>query len=58
MLIFMQMVRMMDILEDYCLWRKHKYFRLDGNTEHEMRQDMIEKYNQKGSKYVHALIGS
>ncbi|VDQ01355.1 unnamed protein product [Trichobilharzia regenti] len=37
-LLFSQMTRMMDILEDYCLWRGHEYFRLDGSTPHEERQ--------------------
>jgi SNF2 family DNA or RNA helicase len=37
-LIFCQMTRMLDILEDYCLWREHNYFRLDGNTAHVDRQ--------------------
>ena len=37
-LIFSQMTRMMDILEDYCLWRGYKYCRLDGQTAHVDRQ--------------------
>ncbi|TMW47972.1 hypothetical protein DOY81_006955, partial [Sarcophaga bullata] len=31
-LIFSQMTRMLDILEDYCLWRSYQYCRLDGET--------------------------
>ena len=38
MLIFSQMTRMLDILEDYCLWREFDYSRLDGQTPHEERQ--------------------
>ena len=37
-LIFSQMTRMLDILEDYCLWREFEYSRLDGQTPHEERQ--------------------
>uniref|UniRef100_A0A915IVN9 Helicase C-terminal domain-containing protein n=1 Tax=Romanomermis culicivorax TaxID=13658 RepID=A0A915IVN9_ROMCU len=37
-LIFSQMSRVLDILEDYCFWRGFKYCRLDGNTPHEDRQ--------------------
>ena len=37
-LIFCQMTRMLDILEDYCLWREYNYCRLDGNTSHVDRQ--------------------
>lgn len=36
-LIFSQMTRMLDILEDYCLWRRYGYCRLDGQTPHEER---------------------
>jgi hypothetical protein len=31
-LIFSQMTRLLDILEDYCLWHGHQYCRIDGNT--------------------------
>ena len=37
-LIFSQMTRMLDILEDYCLWKNYNYCRLDGQTPHEERQ--------------------
>lgn len=37
-LIFCQMTRMLDILEDYCLWKEFPYCRLDGQTAHFDRQ--------------------
>ncbi len=37
-LIFCQMTRMLDILEDYCLWKEFSYCRLDGSTAHVDRQ--------------------
>ena len=37
-LVFSQMTRMLDILEDYCGWRGWQYCRLDGQTPHEERQ--------------------
>mgnify|MGYP001801143772 CR=1 FL=1 len=37
-LIFSQMTRMLDILEDYCFLRQYEYCRLDGQTPHEERQ--------------------
>lgn len=40
-LIFSQMTRMLDILEDYCMWRGFEYCRLDGNTPHEAREVQI-----------------
>ena len=32
-LIFCQMTRMMDILEDFLIWQKYSYFRMDGSTQ-------------------------
>ncbi|XP_075166422.1 chromatin-remodeling complex ATPase chain Iswi-like [Haematobia irritans] len=49
-LLFSQMTRMLDILEDYCEWRSIEYCRLDGSTRHENRERMIEEYNAKNSK--------
>jgi SWI/SNF-related matrix-associated actin-dependent regulator of chromatin subfamily A member 5 len=47
---------MLDILEDYCYWRKHKYCRLDGQTPHELRQQQIDEYNSEGSdKFIFML---
>lgn len=57
-LIFSQMTRMLDILEDYFLWRQHKYFRLDGNTNHIARQDMIEAYNAPDSEYFIFMLST
>uniref|UniRef100_A0A8D8WF21 Chromatin-remodeling complex ATPase chain Iswi n=1 Tax=Cacopsylla melanoneura TaxID=428564 RepID=A0A8D8WF21_9HEMI len=48
-LIFSQMTRMLDILEDYCYWRGFKYCRLDGKTAHEDRQRQINDFNAEGS---------
>lgn len=49
-LVFSQMTRMLDILEDYCHWRCYNYCRLDGNTPHEDRQRQINEYNEPNSK--------
>ncbi|XP_022189967.2 chromatin-remodeling complex ATPase chain Iswi isoform X2 [Nilaparvata lugens] len=49
-LIFSQMTRMLDILEDYCFWRGYSYCRLDGQTPHEDRQRQINEYNEPNSK--------
>lgn len=43
-LIFSQMTRMLDILEDYLLWRAFPYCRLDGQTPHEDREVIKYKY--------------
>ena len=56
MLIFSQMTRMLDILEDYCLWKGFEYCRLDGQTPHEERQSQINAFNMPdSSKFVFML---
>merc|ERR1712223_1417175 len=49
-LIFTQMTRILDILEDYCWFRKHSYCQIDGNTAHEDRNSQIQEYNEEGSR--------
>jgi SWI/SNF-related matrix-associated actin-dependent regulator of chromatin subfamily A member 5 len=49
-LIFTQMTRILDILEDYMVMRGFKYCRLDGNTDYDTRESMIEEFNKKGSE--------
>lgn len=55
-LIFSQMSRVLDILEDYCVFREHKYCRIDGSTAHEDRIASIDEYNKPGSeKFIFLL---
>merc|ERR1712062_901119 len=55
-LIFTQMTRILDILEDYCWFRKHAYCRIDGQTAHEDRDRQIQEYNEEGSqKFIFML---
>lgn len=55
-LIFSQMSRMLDILEDYCNFRGFKYCRIDGNTSHVDRVNAIDEYNAPGSeKFIFLL---
>lgn len=55
-LVFSQMTRVLDILEDYCLWRNYDYCRLDGQTPHEERQASIDEYNRPGTnKFIFML---
>ena len=50
-LIFSQMSRMLDILEDYCIYLgEHKYCRIDGGTAHEDRIAAIDEFNKEGSE--------
>lgn len=43
-LIFCQMTKMLDILEDYMNWRGYTYFRMDGSTQLDDRREMVENY--------------
>lgn len=55
-LIFSQMSRLLDILEDYCLFREYQYCRIDGGTQHEDRIAAIDEYNKPGSeKFIFLL---
>ncbi|KAI0202060.1 chromatin-remodeling complex ATPase-like protein [Astrocystis sublimbata] len=55
-LIFSQMSRLLDILEDYCVFREYKYCRIDGGTAHEDRIAAIDDYNREGSeKFIFLL---
>jgi SWI/SNF-related matrix-associated actin-dependent regulator of chromatin subfamily A member 5 len=55
-LIFSQMSRLLDILEDYCVFREYKYCRIDGSTAHEDRIAAIDDYNKPDSeKFIFLL---
>ena len=55
-LLFSQMSRVLDIMEDYCNFRGHQYCRIDGNTDHEDRIASIDEYNRPGSeKFIFLL---
>lgn len=55
-LIFSQMSRMLDILEDYCIFKEFQYCRIDGNTAHEDRIAGIDSYNAPNSeKFIFLL---
>lgn len=48
-LIFSQMTRTLDIMEDYCLFRQFNYCRIDGATAQEDRETMMRDFNAEGS---------
>eukprot|EP00899_Mesostigma_viride_P006788 jgi/Mesvir1/1610/Mv14573-RA.1 len=55
-LIFSQMTRVLDILEDYLLFRGYSYCRIDGNTSGEDREASIDAFNAEGSdKFIFLL---
>jgi len=55
-LIFSQMARMLDILEDYMLYRDYKYCRIDGSTDSVDRENYIDVYNKPDSEYFAFLL--
>jgi len=55
-LIFSQMTRLLDILEDYLVYRNYEYCRIDGSTTSEDRELSIEEFNKENSrKFVFLL---
>jgi SNF2 family DNA or RNA helicase len=51
-----QMTRLLDILEDYLMFRGYLYCRIDGNTGGEDRDASIDVFNKPGSeKFVFLL---
>lgn len=48
-LVFSQMVRCLDILEDYLKHKHYLYERLDGNVRGNERQSAIDRFSKKGS---------
>ena len=48
-LVFSQMVRCLDILEDYLKHKRYLYERLDGNVRGNDRQSAIDRFSKKGS---------
>mmetsp|Transcript_3759 Transcript_3759/g.5581 ORF Transcript_3759/g.5581 Transcript_3759/m.5581 type:complete len:1533 (-) Transcript_3759:135-4733(-) len=54
-LIFSQMTKMIDILEDYMRFRKIKFFRLDGQTSLADRRDMVREFQSNPEYFVFLL---
>jgi len=55
-LIFSQMTRLLDVLEDYLMYRGYKYCRIDGSTDGQIREDSIEAFNKPNSeKFIFLL---
>lgn len=48
-LIFSQMTRMLDILEDYMTYKSYDYERIDGQVTGHLRQERIDRFNSRTS---------
>eukprot|EP00118_Oscarella_pearsei_P010601 m.66016 g.66016 ORF g.66016 m.66016 type:complete len:1662 (+) comp35354_c0_seq6:51-5036(+) len=54
-LIYSQMTRMIDLLEEYMWYRKHKYIRLDGSSKIADRRDMVADFQTRSDLFVFLL---
>ena len=57
-LIFTQMTRVLDIMEDFMVMRGYKYCRIDGNTTYEDRESQIDDFNKEGSEYFCFILST
>ncbi|CAD98428.1 SNF2 helicase, partial [Cryptosporidium parvum Iowa II] len=57
-LIFSQMARVLDILEDYCHMRGFPYCRIDGNTSGDDRDRQISEFNKPNSEKLVFLLST
>uniref|UniRef100_A0AC35TG05 DNA helicase n=1 Tax=Rhabditophanes sp. KR3021 TaxID=114890 RepID=A0AC35TG05_9BILA len=57
-LIFSQMTRMLDILEDFCEGEGYIYERIDGSITGKLRQEAIDRFNKKGAKQFIFLLST
>ncbi|XP_048269214.1 chromodomain-helicase-DNA-binding protein Mi-2 homolog isoform X4 [Bombus terrestris] len=57
-LIFSQMTKMLDILEDYLEGEGYKYERIDGNITGAQRQEAIDRFNAPGAQQFVFLLST
>merc|ERR1719400_1974619 len=57
-LIFSQMTKMLDLLEDYCEGSGYKYERIDGGITGTVRQDAIDRFNAEGAEQFIFLLST
>mmetsp|Transcript_115291 Transcript_115291/g.200731 ORF Transcript_115291/g.200731 Transcript_115291/m.200731 type:complete len:1195 (-) Transcript_115291:403-3987(-) len=57
-LVFCQMTRMLDIMEDYLMWKRYKYLRLDGSTGCMERDERMEAFNAPDSEYFIFMLST
>jgi DNA helicase INO80 len=46
-LLYFQMTRMMDLAEEYLIYRQYRYLRLDGSSPIDQRRDMVTAWQTK-----------
>ncbi|PWN19527.1 hypothetical protein BCV69DRAFT_272183 [Microstroma glucosiphilum] len=54
-LIYFQMTKMIDLMEEYLIYRQYKYLRLDGSSKISDRRDMVTDWQTKPELFVFLL---
>ncbi|KIP12607.1 hypothetical protein PHLGIDRAFT_98060 [Phlebiopsis gigantea 11061_1 CR5-6] len=54
-LVYFQMTKMMDLMEEYLIYRQYKYLRLDGSSKLEDRRDMVMEWQTRPDIFVFLL---
>lgn len=54
-LLYFQMTRMIDLMEEYLTYRNYKYLRLDGSTKLEDRRDTVADFQTKPEIFIFLL---
>lgn len=54
-LIYFQMTRMIDLLEEYLVYRQYKYLRLDGSSKISERRDMVTDWQTRPELFIFLL---
>lgn len=54
-LVYFQMTKMMDLMEEYLTFRQHKYIRLDGSSKLDDRRDLVHDWQTKPEIFVFLL---
>jgi SWI/SNF-related matrix-associated actin-dependent regulator of chromatin subfamily A member 5 len=57
-LLFCQMTRMLDIMEDYCRFKRIKYCRIDGSTSGDLRESQMDIFNAPNSEYFLFMLST
>ncbi|KAF3923688.1 hypothetical protein ABW20_dc0101665 [Dactylellina cionopaga] len=54
-LLYFQMTRMIDLIEEYLSYRQYKYLRLDGSSKLEDRRDMVSDWQTRPELFIFLL---
>jgi len=55
-ILFSQMTKMLDILEDYLVFKQTKFCRIDGETSYELRESQMDQFNDPNSKEIPVFL--